>query len=368
MTKEIENKTEVEEKVVIKGREETIIKYAFITLGIVLALSIAAFVIISSIPKKAVAIGKNKITQDEFLYYYKYQADLIINYKNSVAPDVADYDFLMSEYTNGYTYSQAAAQRALGTILETYVVFDLANGDDPDYAYDKVELDEALASFKEEFENYAKENDMKLDEVAQGLYGCSYKSLLKAYEMSWVANKYQEDKIAEFESKVTEEQQLEYYNTFKESMDTVTVRHILIATFDVETGADYTEEQLAAAKTLAEEVYQKVLDGGDFLELAIEYSADPGVADNEAIYQFKKDETDLTEFADWAFAAEVGDIGLIESYIGYHIVELMDRTDYEDLKDTAKYNVAYGEMAKILEEIESRDEYAIGYFDAYYEF
>ena len=371
MTKEIE-KVEVEEEVIEKvkekGREETIIKYAFITFGVVLVLSIIAFIVISSIPVKVVSIGKERITEDEFIYYYKHQADMVLEYKQYIAPDMDDYAFLMSEYTNGVTYSQTAAQRALGVILETYVINDLANGDDESYIYDKEELEEAINSFKQDFENYASEQSLKVDEVSADLYGCTYKSLLKAYEMAYIASKYQDDKIEEFKKSVTDEQKAEYYTTFKEELDSVTVRHILIASFNTETGEEYTEDQINAAKVRAELAYSKALEGQDFVELAIEYSEDPSVTENEGLYQFKKEETQLVEFAEWSFSAEEGDIGFITSTVGFHVIQLIERTDYTDLEETVLYNIAYGEMLKMLEEIEKSEEYEIGYFDGYYNF
>ncbi len=360
--------TEVDTEKPIKGKEETIIKYALMTLGGILAICVVALVVFLAIPPKAVSIGKEKITQDEFVYYYKQQADIILEYRDYIAPDVDDLTFLMAEYANGITYSQSAAQRALAVILETYVLNDLANGDDPDFKYDTVELDESINQFKMDFENYATENDMKNDEVSSLLYGCTYKTLIKAYTMSWIANKYQEDQISKLEASVTEEQMGEYYDTFKDDLDAVTVRHILVANFDVTTGVDYTEEQQAAAKVKIDEAYAKILAGDDFMEVALVYSEDPGVVENEGIYQFRKEETDLTEFSDWAFVAEIGDVGQIETYIGYHIVELTSRTTYEDLKDTVRYNLAYGELTKVLSEIESSEKYQIAYYDGFYEF
>jgi len=376
MTKKIENDEIVEKnieeqengKVVLKGREESIIKYAFIILGLILVLSIVAFAVITLIPEKIIAVGDRKITKDEFVYYYKYQADLILKYKKQIAPNVDDYDFLMSEYKNGVTYSQAAAQRALGVILETYVVNDLANGGDETYVYDKKELEDAIDTFKTDFEKYAKDQDQKFDDVSKGMYGCTYKTLLKAYEMSWVATKYQKDTIAKLQKDITEEQKTEYYNNFKDTLDTVTVRHILIASFNTTTGESYTEDEKKAALAKAKEAYQKILDGEDFLTVAKQYSEDPSVEENEGVYSFKKADTQLSEFADWAFAAKVGDIGFVETAVGYHIIELLGRTGYEDAKDTVSYNIAYGQLTKKLEAIEATDEYKIGYFDGYYQF
>ncbi|MCK5812238.1 MAG: peptidylprolyl isomerase [Clostridiales bacterium] len=359
---------EVDAEKPIKGKEETIIKYALITLGGILAICVVALVVFLAIPTKAVSIGNEKITQDEFIYYYKQQADIILEYRDYIAPDVDDFTFLMAEYANGISYSQSAAQRALAVVLETYVLNDLANGEDPDFKYDTIELDESINKFKEDFENYATENDLKNDEVASKLYGCTYKTLIKAYTMSWIATKYQEDQISKLEANIAEEQMIEYYDTFKDDLDAVTVRHILVANFDVITGGDYTEEQLVAAKAKSDEAYAKILAGDDFMEVALAYSEDPGVAENEGLYKFRKEETDLTEFANWAFIANIGDVGQIETYIGYHIVKLAERTTYDDLKDTVKYNLAYGELTKVLNEIESSEKYEIAYYNGFYEF
>lgn len=121
-----------------------------------------------------------------------------------------------------------------------------------------------------------------------------------------------------------------------------TVRHILIqpetdaAAADPETGETTeqpapTEEQKAAAKTKADEVYQEYLDGEHterhFAELAETYSTDPGSTMAQSgvyggIYENVNKGDMVPSFEEWSLdaARQYGDTGIVESDFGYHIM------------------------------------------------
>ena len=76
----------------------------------------------------------------------------------------------------------------------------------------------------------------------------------------------------------------------------------------------------------AEDVKQQLEDGGDFAELAKEYSQDPGSAEKGGdLGCLGKGET-VPEFEEAAFGAEQGEIvGPVKTEFGYHILEVTER-------------------------------------------
>ncbi len=124
----------------------------------------------------------------------------------------------------------------------------------------------------------------------------------------------------------------------------VTAKHILIST---------EERSQAEAKKIAEDVLEKLKNGGDFDALMAEFSEDPGTAQNPQGYTFTKGEM-VKEFEEAAFALKEGEVsGLVESDFGYHILkreplsELDEYTFYALVESLA--SAMYDEIIKIAE-------------------
>jgi parvulin-like peptidyl-prolyl isomerase len=82
----------------------------------------------------------------------------------------------------------------------------------------------------------------------------------------------------------------------------------------------------AEARRLIEEVKTRLQAGGNFEELAREYSKDPGSADRGGDLGFITRGQFVPEVEDAAFALEVGATSdIVESAYGFHIIRLMDR-------------------------------------------
>ena len=108
------------------------------------------------------------------------------------------------------------------------------------------------------------------------------------------------------------------------------VRHILVkpegGTYDSSTGlTTYSDEEMAAAKEVAEELFQQWKDGeateDSFAALANEKSAD-GDGTTGGLYNNVYPGQMVTNFNDWCFdeARKSGDTGIVESEYGYHIM------------------------------------------------
>jgi peptidyl-prolyl cis-trans isomerase D len=97
----------------------------------------------------------------------------------------------------------------------------------------------------------------------------------------------------------------------------VRARHILISL-----PPDASPAEKAAAKAKAEEILQKVKLGGDFAKLAQQYSDDPGTKDHGGeLGYFPRGEM-LKPFEDAAFKLTPGQVALVQSQYGYHVLQL----------------------------------------------
>jgi peptidyl-prolyl cis-trans isomerase D len=97
-------------------------------------------------------------------------------------------------------------------------------------------------------------------------------------------------------------------------------RHILIS---VPQGADAKAD--AAAKAKAEDVLKQLKAGGDWNALAKKYSDDPGSKDKGGELGFAQRKTMVPEFDNAIFTQKIGDIQIVKSQFGYHVVQVEDR-------------------------------------------
>ena len=115
------------------------------------------------------------------------------------------------------------------------------------------------------------------------------------------------------------------------------VRHILVApeggSYDSNTGmTTYSDEEMAAAKLAAEELYAQWQAGeateDSFAALANEKSAD-GDGTTGGLYEEVYPGQMVTNFNDWCFeeGRKTGDTGIVESEYGYHIIYYVSDSD-----------------------------------------
>jgi len=97
-------------------------------------------------------------------------------------------------------------------------------------------------------------------------------------------------------------------------------RHILIK---VAPGADAKTD--AAAKAKAEDVLKQLKAGGSWTELAKKYSDDPGSKDSGGELGFAQRGRMVPEFDNAIFTQKIGDIEIVKSQFGYHVVQVEDR-------------------------------------------
>jgi len=133
----------------------------------------------------------------------------------------------------------------------------------------------------------------------------------------------------------------------KQIPDSAKVRHILIPYLGLQTaGPDVTRTE-DQAKILADSLLGAIkADSSKFPELVTAFSSDRGSIQNEGRYDWHAYGTMVPEFNDFEFEGEVGDMGVVKTAFGFHVIEL------EGLKEKKKA-VKLGTIAKKIEPSET---------------
>ena len=110
------------------------------------------------------------------------------------------------------------------------------------------------------------------------------------------------------------------------------VRHILVRPSEIRTPSE--------AEAIIRDLHQKLLDGGDFIELATEFSEDPGSALNGGELGWSTPDQFVGAFADTMQITEEGQFSEpFLSQFGWHILLVEGRRE-EDMSDEARRNMA----------------------------
>ncbi|MCF8462267.1 MAG: SurA N-terminal domain-containing protein [Flavobacteriales bacterium] len=103
----------------------------------------------------------------------------------------------------------------------------------------------------------------------------------------------------------------------KMSPDSVTARHILLK--------PETYGSVEKAKTTADSLKAVISNGGDFAALAQQVSEDPGSGAKGGDLGWFKEGQMVPSFNDACFNGKKGDLVVVESQFGYHIIEVVDQ-------------------------------------------
>ncbi|GGD67119.1 peptidylprolyl isomerase [Paenibacillus nasutitermitis] len=130
--------------------------------------------------------------------------------------------------------------------------------------------------------------------------------------------------LRNMENKVTEAQLKARFEQTKNDYNVVSVRHILVATADNQTGETVRTD--AEALERAKKVKGLLDNGGDWAALAKEYSEDPGSSGNGGLYENQQTGVWVEGFKNAANSQPVGTIGApVQTEFGYHIIKVEKR-------------------------------------------
>jgi parvulin-like peptidyl-prolyl isomerase len=132
----------------------------------------------------------------------------------------------------------------------------------------------------------------------------------------------------ELKTTPTAEEIKKYYDEHParfESPERVRAAHILLATRDMATGTELSEEKKAAKRKQAEDLVKRARKGEDFAQLAKEYSEDPGSKDKGGEYTFPKGQM-VAEFEAAAFGLNTNEVSdVVTTQFGYHVIKLYEK-------------------------------------------
>ncbi|HOP03565.1 MAG TPA: peptidylprolyl isomerase [Tenuifilaceae bacterium] len=101
--------------------------------------------------------------------------------------------------------------------------------------------------------------------------------------------------------------------------DSVKARHILFGTNGM------TPAQKDSVKLKADSLLRVIKNGGSFARVASNYSNDPGTVNKGGDLGWFPEGMMMKPFNDFCFKGKKGDIGMVETSYGYHIIEVLDK-------------------------------------------
>ncbi|CAN5840444.1 SurA N-terminal domain-containing protein [soil metagenome] len=112
----------------------------------------------------------------------------------------------------------------------------------------------------------------------------------------------------------------------KQLPDSVKARHILIPVNDPKTGQPINPD--STAKKLADSIFNAIQGGADFAALAFKYGTDATKDKGGDLGTFGYGAM-VGEFNDYTFENPVGSKKVIQTQFGYHVVEIMNQTNFK---------------------------------------
>ncbi len=133
--------------------------------------------------------------------------------------------------------------------------------------------------------------------------------------------------------------------------DSVRARHILVATVDLKTQQPKMDD--STAKHKIDSIKTLVENGKNFDSLALQFSEDEGSRIKGGDLGYFGQGQMVKEFNDFSFNGKKGEMKVVKTQFGYHLILIMDQKDFEPA-----YDVAY--FARRIEPSQETDQNASG--------
>ena len=219
-------------------------------------------------------------------------------------------------------------------------------------------VEKELQVFKKSYDS-----EEKFQETLK-MRGLSEEELKKGIEVDLIAKNLLDERV-KGKVHVTDTQVKKFYEDKKESFkrpESFRARHIFIGyiPFDVmkstprEEWKEKAEEYRAAAKKKVDEVFAKVKSGGNFEELAKQYSEDKGSAEKGGDLDFMYKGVFDPKFDKAVADLKVGETSdIVETEFGYHIIRLMETkpseyAPFEDVEESIQKHLFMTEAQKLV--------------------
>ncbi|MDP4182907.1 MAG: peptidylprolyl isomerase [Bacillota bacterium] len=322
-------------------------KVLLILLSLILVFNLAAC---SSGPSDVVAtIGSEKITLPEFKFF----VNLVKADMESTAGLASATDADKKKFWDGNEGTEPrktlVKTKALEKLQEMKLL--LINAKKEKYKLEKADLDNVKSSIDQLIQQEGKGKRADADKAVQQKFSITldqYEAIFKDYTLAY--NKYANDLVKGLTIKDEDVKAYFDKNTATYDKEKRTVKHVLIMTQDSE-GKALAADKLKEKEKLANDILSKAKAGTDFDSLVKQYSEDPGSKDKNGQYSFGKGEM-VKEFEDFAFNPNVkeGDIGMVKSTYGYHIIKFIKTgTTFDSEKDKIKQQLQSDGMKSMID-------------------
>jgi len=295
------------------------------TAAIVLALALAIGTLASCGGNTAAMLTLNAGGKDyvmpynEFAYIMSMYKTEIVYYETGGEDDAAYWE---SPYYTGQSYGEFYKELLTENYIKNQLVYE--------YLFDKFELS-LPASADSDIDgsiqgiidnNYGGSKSKFRSALAK--FGVSEKTfrdmLIKQYKYYTVFDYVQNS--VKFDADPNDEIYKRILAEYNESY--VRVKHILIQLNDMSYGFPmplYDEEEEAEKVAFVKELYERIMAGEDYDELMNEYSEDPGLEYQPDGYTISPQTNFIEEFKDAAFDMEIGEVRMVETDFGWHIMK-----------------------------------------------
>ncbi len=218
-------------------------------------------------------------------------------------------------------------REALQDLIDTELLYQESRA--RGYGPAEEELNQRLATIRNRF------SSQEAFQQALAQQGITAAEMRQALDRDLSIKRYLEKEVISKVS-VSEDEMLQYFETYKDQIrgdDELQLRHILIR---VPPGA--SEEARGRARDKLEGIRKEILGGGDFADLAREYSQDPGSAATGGELGWISRGLMVTPFEQAAYALQEKELSpIVETQFGFHLIQVTERrpgplVSYQDAK------------------------------------
>ncbi len=115
---------------------------------------------------------------------------------------------------------------------------------------------------------------------------------------------------------------------------------------------DATPELTAAAKVVADSIYNELMNGADFAEMATKHSGDPGSGMHGGLLGWIQPGQTLKEFEETAYALAIDEVSKpVLSPVGWHIIKVHERKQFESFEELKEDIIRFLETRNVRERI-----------------
>ena len=318
------------------------IKIVFVSIIVIAVIGISFGVFMTTYKPTVAWVGKTSIKLPEFNYFLSMAKSEL---RNSL--DVDEYEDeagFWESNVSGTRVIDLAKENALQNVQQMKINITKAKERnlklDSDETANVKSLIDGMVETANGDRSAASKESLETNGVTLG-------ELQKIFKQMYLSEKFGNELGDEVLKGVTDEEAQAWYDEHTDEYERVTVRHILISYEGTEENPRTPEESAA----LANVTLTRVVTGEDFASLVEELTDDTASIPTGGEYTFGRNEGYVEPFETWSFNAEIGDVDIVETEFGYHIMRLEDKqiAPFEDMKESITYEIASAALQELYE-------------------